>query len=173
MNTSDQFDREERAARRQRLLYIFFGLGMATSVVICAVLLFLVTKPEIKSISLGSVDRFPLGVPIDVAVKRLETSKLIPSSAQLSEDVIYVVKQSDGSFQALLGLDPVAGCFLSWQPEQQRYIGCTTFTYNPNGINTEQVSTSASRPANMVAFPTEVRDNVLYIKDQILRRDIR
>ncbi len=165
----DEFALELRAARRQRILYFVFALSLLIATVICGALFYAMSKGDVRPITLGPASRFAVGQPIDVAVKQLETSKLIPTRSLLSEDVIFVVKQADGRFRAWLGVDPVAGCFLSWQADQQHYTGCSAATYDVNGRNTDQLFTPSSQPVNMIELPTEVRDQQVFVLDQIVR----
>lgn len=170
----DNLTLELREARRRRILYFVFTLSLVASSVICVVLLFAMGNPPNRPIALGNVDKFTVGEPEDVAVKQLETTKLIPNHSTLSEDVIYVVKQPDGSYRALLGMDPVHGCFLSWKKDQRRYTGpCTNVSYDVNGVNQDSLAGGGTQPSHMVALPTSIRDNVVYIEDRIERRDIR
>ncbi|MBA3945169.1 MAG: hypothetical protein H0X37_11475 [Herpetosiphonaceae bacterium] len=170
----NEYARDLREARQRQIMYGIFAVGMVASLVICVGLLYAMTRQTPKLVRLGPVTKFVAGQPVDVAVKELETSKLIPNRSVLSEDVIYVAKQADGSYQALLGVDPVNGCFLSWHTDQQQYrAGCTDATYDINGLNQNRLATSTSKPVDMVALPTQVQANQLFLEDRIQHRNIR
>ncbi|GAC1564079.1 MAG: hypothetical protein NVS4B8_04160 [Herpetosiphon sp.] len=170
----DAWTTETRETRQRRVMYIIFAVGMLISLAICGWLFVAVAKQPIHLVRLGPLQTFKVAQPIDVPVKQLETSKLIPSRSNLSEDIIFVVQQTDGSFRAFLGLDPVSGCFMLWHKESREYGGsCTQTTYDINGINKNDVATGVRRPTNMVEFPTRIENNVLFLEDRILRRDIR
>ena len=161
--------------RRRRALYLVFTAGLTIAAAICAVLGFLVLTPAQPLVRLGPERKFAAAGdrPVDIAVKRLETSKLIPNRPSLSEDVIFVVRHA-GEFRAFLGTDPSSGCFLSWQVAEQVYTdACGQHSYGFTGRNTNQLRTSASRPINMVELPVTIRDGIVYVEDRILRRDIR
>lgn len=166
--------REMRDARRQRVLYVVFGLTVVVLMVVCVGLLFAMMSQGTALVRLGATTQFIQGEPRDVAVRALETSKLMPNRTTLSEDVIFVIKQPDGSFRALLGIEPIHGCFVSWSATTRHYSGsCSTDRYDANGINVTGVSSAAGNVANMIEFPTSVENNVLFLEDRVLRRDVR
>lgn len=170
----DLATRDMREARQRRILYFIFTLAMVTSAVICMGLLYAMGTPSPRTVALGRLERFAVGVPVDVPVRRLETSKLIPNSSTLSEDIVYVVKQADASYRALLAIDPTRGCLLNWQAAQRHYSGtCTTDTYTVNGLNQNQTSANGAHPTNMVELPATVRNDQVYIEDRLLRRDVQ
>lgn len=164
-----------REERRRRLLYLVFAFGMGAAAIICLVLAYVVFAPSNRLVRLGSESRFvgAADEPVDVPVRQLETSKLIPTRPTLSDDVIFVVRDQNG-FRAFLGTDPASGCFLSWQTAEQHFVdNCEQHTYGFTGRNTNQLATGTSRPTNMVELPVQVQDGVLFVEDRILRRDIR
>jgi hypothetical protein len=164
-----------REERRRRQLYLVFGTAVVIAVAICAVLGFTMLTPGVALVRLGPENRFGSAAdrPVDVAVRQLETSKLIPNRPTLSEDVVFVVRQTDG-YRAFLGTDPSSGCFLAWRTEEQVYVdACGQHSYGFTGRNTNQLTTTSSRPVNMVELPVVVQDGVLFVEDRILHRDIR
>ena len=161
--------------RRRRYLYIVFAAGMALSAAICAVLMYVILLPGAPLVRLGPESRFAGATarPVDVAVRQLRTSELIPNRPTLSDDVVFVVRDA-GVFRAFLGVDPQSGCFLSWSLERQLYVdACALQSYGFTGRNTDQLTTADSRPVNMVELPVTVQDGVLFVEDRILRRDLR
>ncbi len=161
--------------RRRRYLYLVFAIGMGLAAIICGVLFFAMLAPGTPLVRLGPESRFARAGerPVDVPVKQLQTSMLIPNRPTLSEDIIFVVRE-DGAFRAFLGTDPVSGCFLSWQVAEQLFMDrCAQRSYGITGRNTNQLTIGTTRPANMVELPVAVRDGVLFVEDRILRRDLR
>jgi hypothetical protein len=137
--------------------------------------MFTLLAPTTPLVRLGPESRFATAVdkPVDVAVKQLQTSKLIPNRPSLSEDIIFVVRDA-GAFRAFLGTDPVSGCFLSWRTAEQLFMdGCAQRSYGFTGRNTDQLTIGRSRPSNMVELPVTIRNGVLFVEDRILRRDLR
>ena len=148
---------------------------MGLAAIICAILLYVVLLPGTTLVRLGPESRFTEAdaQPVDIAVKQLRTSELIPNRPSLSEDVIFVVLDA-GVFRAFLGTDPQSGCFLSWNVEEQLYRdACAQESYGFTGRNTDQLTTAESRPVNMVELPVTLRDGVLFVEDRILHRDLR
>jgi hypothetical protein len=170
-----QTEQDIREERRRRLLYIIFALGMGLAVVICGVVGFLAFLPESSLVRLGPEERFAEAAtePVDVAVKQLSISELIPNRPTLSEDVIFVIRDR-GTLRAFLGTDPSSGCFLSWQADQQLFVdSCAQHSYGFTGRNTNQVAIGTTRPVNMVELPVRIQDGILFVEDRFLRRDIR
>ncbi len=170
-----QSPRELRGERRRRWLYLFFAFGMIAAAVICAVLGFLIITPGTLLVRLGPTAKFSSAgdQPVDVAVKELQVSRLIPNRPTLSDDVIFVVREG-GDFRAFLGTDPSSGCFLSWRAAEQLFKdSCAQHSYGFTGRNTDQLTTATSRPVNMVELPITVKGGVLFVEDRILRRDIQ
>jgi len=158
-----------------RRLYMLFAVSMVLTAIICMIVGYLILVPETRLIRLGSVSKFAGAgdAPVDVAVKQLGISTLIPNRPTLSEDVIFVVRDGE-QLRAFLGTDPSSGCFLSWREERQVFAdSCAQHTYGFTGRNTNQLATRASKPVNMVELPVTVRNNVLFAEDRILRRDIQ
>jgi hypothetical protein len=165
-----------RDARRRRVLYTIFAIGMGVSAIICAFLTFAVFTPGARQVRLGAESIFARAgtEPVDIAVRQLETSKLIPNRPTLSEDVIFVVRDQQHGFRAFLGTDPATGCFLSWRKAEKLFIdNCAQHSYGFTGRNTNQLTVGANLPANMVELPVTVQNGVLFVEDRILRRDIR
>lgn len=166
---------DERAERRRRWLYRAFAVALGLATITCMGLGGMMLMPGTSLIRLGMTSNFTSAgkAPVDIPVKQLAVSRLIPNRPALSEDVIYVV--SDGrALRAFLGTDPNSGCFLSWRDREQVFAdSCAQHTYGFNGRNTDQLAAAGSQPANMVELPVQVHDGVLFVEDRILRRDLR
>ena len=169
--TPEDFQEE----RRRRVLYLIFAAGLGVAALICAVLGYFVFIPESSLVRLGPEDRFATAdsAPVDVAVKQLNISELIPNRPTLSEDIIFVVRDR-GTFRAFLGTDPSSGCFLSWQAAEQLFMDrCAQHSYGFTGRNTNQLATGTTRPVNMVELPVRVENGILFAEDRFLHRDVR
>jgi hypothetical protein len=169
-----QTEADLREDRRRRLLYIVFGVSMTISLAICGVILFLlVTPPEGRRLVGREIDFAP-GRVTEVAVRRLELTQLLPNTPTWSDNIVFVIRQRDDSYNAFLCFDPVSGCKLNWQSDSQTfYDACTNTRYNIAGGNETQIATLAATPARMVELPVEVTDGEVYVIDRILRRDRR
>jgi hypothetical protein len=170
-----QSPKELRDERRRRQLYLFFAFALIVAAVVCGVLGFLMLTPRTPLVRLGPTSKFGSAgdQPVDVAVQELEISHLIPNRPALSDDVIFVVR--DGAdFRAFLGIDPSSGCFLSWRAAEQIFRdSCNQHSYGFTGRNNDQLTTTTTRPVNMVELPVTVRADGLFVEDRILRRDLR
>jgi hypothetical protein len=170
-----QSPKELRDERRRRQLYLFFAFALIVAAVVCGVLGFLMLTPHTPLVRLGPTSKFGSAgdQPVDVAVQELEISHLIPNRPALSDDVIFVVR--DGAdFRAFLGIDPSSGCFLSWRAAEQIFRdSCNQHAYGFTGRNNDQLTTTTTRPVNMVELPVTVRADGLFVEDRILRRDLR
>ncbi len=170
-----QTEQDFREERRRRFLYVKFAISISVAAVICAVLSYFVFIPESSLVRLGPEERFATAgsTPVDIAVKQLSISELIPNRPTLSEDIIFIV-QDRGAFRAFLGTDPSSGCFLSWQAAEQLFMdSCAQHSYGFTGRNTNQLATGTTRPVNMVELPVRVENGVLFAEDRFLHRDIR
>lgn len=166
---------EQVDERRQRQLYALFTFSMVTAAVVCGALGFLMLMPGTAAVRLGPVSKFTGAAdqPVDVAIKQLSISKLIPNRPQLSDDVVFVVREGD-AYRAFLGTDPLSGCFLSWRKAEQLFRdSCGQHAYGFTGRNTDQLATATSRPINMVELPVTVKGGALFVEDRIMQRDLR
>ena len=160
---------------RRRRLYLVFAAGMGVAALICGFLFLAMLAPSSRTVRLGPESKFAVADdrPVDIAVKQLETSKLIPNRPSLSEDIIFVVRDA-GTFRAFLGTDPVSGCFLAWRGDEHVFVdACAQHSYGFTGRNTDQLTTRGKRPVNMVELPVTIQNGVLFVEDRILRRDLR
>jgi len=163
-----------REERTRRLLYLLFGVSMIVSVAICGTILFFMLSPVQGKRLVGRDADFAAGEVAEVPVKQLELSKLLPNSPQWSEDIVFVVKQGDASYQAFLGLDPQSACKLNWRAQERQFVDrCSQATYSISGRNDQGVATLAARPQHMIELPVEVADGNVYVLDQLVRRDLR
>lgn len=170
-----QSPRELRDERRRHHLYFFFAFSVVTAAVVCGVLGFLMLTPRTPLVRLGPTSNFGSAgeQPVDVAVQELDVSRLIPNRPTLSDDVIFVVRDG-GEFRAFLGIDPSSGCFLSWRTAEQLFRdSCNQHSYGFTGRNTDQLTTTTTKPVNMVELPVTVRADGLFVEDRILHRDLR
>jgi hypothetical protein len=169
-----QTEADLREDSRRRVLYLFFGIGLSISAVICGIVLFLVVSPPAGRRHVGRELDFAPGRVAEVPVDRLELTKVLPNTPTWSDNIIFVIRQPDDSFNAFLGFDPVSGCILNWQADSQTfYDACSNTRYDIAGGNQTQIASLAATPARMIELPVEIEDGDVFIVDRILRRDRR
>jgi hypothetical protein len=169
-----QTEVDVREERSRRLLYVLFSVSLLVSAGICAVLLFFVLAPTQSRRMVGREAEFVVGDVAQVPVKQLELSKLLPNSPQWSEDIIFVIKQTDHSYRAFLALDPQTGCKLNWRDQAQHFIdNCSQTIYSASGHNQTSVTTLATQPQHMIELPVETQNGDVYILDRFMYRDRR
>lgn len=174
MTSMYQTESDLREDRRRRILYLFFGVSITLSAVICGVVLWLVVNPPAGRRLVGREIDFAPGQVAEVAVERLELTKIMPSGPTWSDNIVFVIRRADDSYNAFLGYDPVSGCKLNWGTDSQTfYDSCSNTHYNIAGSNETQVASLAGAPARMIEVPVEIESGNVYIIDRILRRDRR
>ena len=166
-----------REERNRRLAYLAFAVSMLLSVAICGAILFFVMVPKQSERPLGAAAGFAVGEIVEVPVKRLDVTTLLPNKPNWSEDIVFVIKQRDESFLAFLGVDPVTGCKLNWRSDA--FVDdCSQVRYSISGRNVAYVTTlsgslNGQQAEQMVELPVENRDGQLFVIDRQLRRDRR
>lgn len=170
-----QSEAELREERTRRLLYILLGISVLISSIICGAILFFALAPSPSTRLVGNDSDFVAGVVSEKAVQRLEVTDLLQAAPNWSEDIVFVVKQSDNEYRAYLGLDPVTGCKINWRDSSDTFVDstCSQVEYNIHGRNQTQPVSLSSGPQHMVELGVDVRDGEVYIVDHIVRRDIR
>jgi hypothetical protein len=169
-----QTESDLREERTRRLMYFLFSASLLISALICGTILFFVLAPMQGKRLLGDEGKFVAGEVAEVAVERLELTKLLPNAPQWSEDIIFVVKQNDASYRAFLALDPKTGCKLNWRDQAQHFIdNCSQATYSSSGRNQNGVTTLSSQPQHMIELQVEVESGEVYVLDQMKVRDRR
>jgi hypothetical protein len=157
--------------RRQRRALIIFALVVLLVVGFCSVIgLRLLTLPS-KLIPAGRVGDYVDGLPHRLSVPRLQVSELIPQrDATLSEDTIFVRREADGSWVALLGVDTFSGCFLYWDQPKGLFhdVNCQGARYTPDGRYLDGLN-SSQQPQNMARMPVEVRGDEVFVRDELAR----
>ena len=102
---------------------------------------------------------------------RLKTSTLIQRRDQtMSEDLIYVRHDGSGDWIALLGVDTLSGCFLYWDEQASLFqdVSCLGARYTPDGRYLDGLQ-SGEQPQNMARLPVDVRDDQVFVRDEIVR----
>jgi Na+-transporting NADH:ubiquinone oxidoreductase subunit NqrC len=166
-----QTEADFREERTRRLLYILLGVSLFISAAICGVLLILTLSQSDGQRLLGNNNKFQVGQVAEVPVKRLELTKILPNTPKWSEDIIFVVKQPDNTYQAFLSLDPVTGCKLNWREQQDEFVDdCSRVRYTLSGRNATSAMTLAAAPQHMIEMPVEVQGEDVYVIDRMVRR---
>lgn len=170
-----QTEADVREERTRRWLYLLLGASMLIAVGVCGVILFFTLAPTPGARLVGNDRDFVVGEVRERAVKRLQVTELLPAAPNWSEDIIFVVKQTDKSYRAYLGLDPMTGCKINWREPLDRFIdsNCSQVEYTIHGRNQSQAASLAGEPPHMIELEVDVRDGDVYVVDHIVRRDIR
>jgi Rieske Fe-S protein len=158
-------------ARRQRRALAVFTAAVLLLLGLCAAIGWRFVVPPSTLIAVGRVGDYVDGRPRRVSVPRLEVSRLITRREQsLSEDTIYIRRETDGSLVALLGVDTLSGCFLYWDERLGlfRDANCLGSRYTPDGRYLDGLQ-SGEAPQNMARLPVEVHDDQVFVRDEIAR----
>ena len=160
-----------RQQRRQRWALALFMIALAGLLVVCAVLGFRMLTPPTPLIPAGRVADYTGNQPRRYSVPMLKVSRLINRRDSInSEDVIFVRRESDGSWVALLGVDTLSGCFLYWDAPRGLYedINCLGSRYTPDGRYLDGLMTG-EQPQNMARLPVELHDDQVFVRDELAR----
>ena len=157
--------------RRQRRALMIFALAVLVMLGFCALYGLRLLTLQRPAIPAGKVADYVDQKPRRFDVPRLKTSTLIQRRDQtVSEDPLYVRRDSDGSWIALLGVDTLSGCFLYWDEQAGlfRDVSCLGARYTPDGRYLDGLQ-SGEPPQNMARLPVEVRDDEVFVRDEIAR----
>jgi Rieske Fe-S protein len=157
--------------RRQRRALLLFSLALLVLIGFCTVVGLQLLTRQAPAIAAGSVSDYTDQQPRRFDVPRLKTSALIQQRDQtLSEDIVYVRREDDGSWVALLGVDTLSGCFLYWDAQLGLYrdVSCLGARYTPDGRYLDGLQ-SGQQPQNMARLPVDVRDGHVFVRDELAR----
>jgi len=155
--------------RKQRRALALFVLVLLVLLGFCSVVGFRLLTLPAKLVAAGRVSDYADGKPHRLSVPRLQVSSMILQRDEtLSEDTIFVRRESDGSWIALLGVDTFSGCFLYWDAERGLFhdVNCQGARYTPDGVYLDGLN-SSQQPQNMARLPVEVRDGLVFVRDEI------
>jgi Rieske Fe-S protein len=158
-------------ARKQRRALILFALVLLLVLGFCGAIGFRLLTLPAKLIPAGRVSDYADGKPRQLSVPRLQVSSLISQrDATLSEDTIFVRQERDGSWIALLGIDTFSGCFLYWDAQAGLFhdVNCQGARYTPDGRYLDGLN-SSQQPQNMARLPVEIRDDQVFVRDELSR----
>jgi len=156
--------------RRQRRALIIFALVLAVLIGFCALFGLRLLTLESPPIPVGKVADYADQKQRRFEVARLKTSTLIQRRDQtLSDDLIYV-RHDENGWVALLGVDTLSGCFLYWDEQAGlfRDVSCLGARYTPDGRYLDGLQ-SGEQPQNMARLPVDVRDDQVFVRDEIVR----
>jgi Rieske Fe-S protein len=160
-----------RQQRRQRRALVLFLAAAILLVLFCSVAGLRMLAPPPTLIAAGHVEDYTDQYPRRYDVPKLQISSMIPRRDQsISEDVIYVRREGDNGWVALLGVDTLSGCFLYWDAETGLFkdVNCLGSRYTPDGRYLDGLI-SGETPQNMVRLPVEVNDGQVSVRDEIAR----
>jgi Rieske Fe-S protein len=162
---------QARQERHQRRALLLFALAGVILLGLCSVIGWRLIAPPTTLIAAGSVGDYTTTQPRRFSVRQLDVSKLIARrDATFSEDTLFVRRDSDGTWVALLGIDTLSGCFLYWDDQLGLFqdINCLGSRYTPDGHYLDGLRTG-EQPQNMARLPVEVRDDQVFVRDELLR----
>ena len=167
--SSPQIQQQER---RQRLLFALFGLALTIALVSFCFVGFQIVARSPREIDAGRVSDYVDNVPRRFAVEKLDVSTWSQRRMDVSDDIIFVMREQDGTWRALLGLDMRTGCFLSWDADNQLFVSpsdpqCLSTRYTPDGRYLDGVEISEP-PRPMAELRLEIRDGMVVVFDSLV-----
>jgi Rieske Fe-S protein len=157
--------------RRQRRALIVFALAALMLLGLCAAIGWRFIAPPSRLIPAGRVGDYADGRVRRLVAPRLAISGLIARrDSTLSDDTIYLRRESGGVWVALLGVDTLSGCFLFWDEQLGlfRDANCLGSRYTPDGRYLDGLK-SGEQPQNMARLAVEVRDGEVFVRDELAR----
>jgi len=155
--------------RSQRRALLIFAAVVCVFIAFCAVAGLRMLAPPAELIPAGRVEEYADNQPHRFSVPRLQISEFIRSRDSVnSEDVIFVRRDEDAGWVALLGVDTLSGCFLYWDATQGLYTdnNCLGSRYSPDGRYQGGLITG-QQPQNMARLLVEVRDGQVFVHDEL------
>lgn len=155
--------------RKQRRALLLFALVLLVLIGFCSAIGFQLLTLPAKLVAAGRVSDYADGKPHQLSVPRLQVSSMILQRDEtLSEDTIFVRRERDGSWIALLGIDTFSGCFLYWDAQRGLFhdVNCQGARYTPDGVYLDGLN-SSQQPQNMARLPVEERDGLVFVRDEI------
>jgi Rieske Fe-S protein len=157
--------------RRQRRALIIFALALLVFIGFCGLFGLRLLTLQSPAIPVGKVADYADQKQHRIEVPRLTTSTLIQRRDQtMSEDLIYVRHDGTGDWIALLGVDTLSGCFLYWDEQASLFqdVSCLGARYTSDGRYLDGLQ-SGEQPQNMARLPVDVRDDKVFVRDEIVR----
>lgn len=167
----DRAVEQAREARQQRRALLIFSLAVVILLGFCGTAGFRMLTLPAKLYPVGQAADFADGKPHQVSIPKLEISSLIARrDSSLSEDTVFVRRESDGSWVALLGIDTLSGCFLFWDAEAGLFhdVNCLGARYTPDGRYLDGLK-SGEPPQDMARLVVEVDGDQVFVRDERLR----
>jgi menaquinol-cytochrome c reductase iron-sulfur subunit len=154
-----------RAGRRSFLSFLF-SLVAAAFAAICslpfaryALYPLYASEPDGRWIDIGPLDDFAVREPVR---KLVNIEHLDGWQKTVSQEAIYVTRDSGGSILVLSSVCPHLGCSIGWHPGSATFVcPCHGGCFSPNGSRI-----SGPPPRNMSALPAKTADGRLTIRYQ-------
>ena len=154
-------DRMERSRQRAiRILTIVLSLAG----IFCLFLSYRIINPPARGIILGNVNDFPIGKTLQIAVERLNVSDVIPNRPNLSDDPLFITRNGDGTWRAILGWDSKSGCIVQWDDGVQTF----TDTCSGNMYDAQGLIISEQSGLRLGSLPVEEVEGKVRLRDQFL-----
>jgi Rieske Fe-S protein len=170
--TSQQIAQQERY---QRFWMAMVGLSLLLVMGVFCFIGSQIITPEPREIAAGQVDTYVDNVPQRLAVEKLAISDWVERRMKVSEDIIFVMRDGDGVWYALLGVDMRTGCFLHWEEQDSLYMSpsdpnCLEARYTPDGRFVDSLP-SSDAPKPMARLEVEIREGEVIVLDKLLRAE--
>jgi Rieske Fe-S protein len=149
---------------RRSFLTAVLGAGAGIFTVLCALPLvryiaypLFAAGPAANWIDLGALNDFTSKEPIR---KLVNIEHLDGWQKTVSQEAVYVTRDSSGSICALSAVCPHLGCSIAWQPAITTFVcPCHGGRFAPDGSRL-----SGPPPRNMTALPVNIADGRLAIR---------
>jgi menaquinol-cytochrome c reductase iron-sulfur subunit len=118
---------------------------------------------ETNTISLGSLEKYPVGVPTHFGF----TDTKINGWERTAKGIgMYVLRQDDGFVRVFSDVCTHLGCIVTWHPDIQEYVSpCHDGHFNREGFVTK-----GPPPRPLDEFRTKIEDGTLYVMNPPFRR---
>jgi Rieske Fe-S protein len=165
---SQRIAQQERGQRRALMIFV---AALVMLLGLCAYAGLRILAPPSPLIAVGRVADYQDNQPHRYNVPKLKISELIQKRDSLnSEDVIFVRREGNSAWIALLGVDTLSGCFLYWDAAAGLYTdnNCLGSRYTPDGRYHDGLTTG-EEPQNMARLPVEVLNGQVFVRDELER----
>ncbi len=159
--------------RKHRFWSALVGLSLILLTLVFCFTAYQIITPEPRELDAGLGESYTDNVPKRFAVEQLAVSEWAERRMNVSEDIVFVMRDSDGTWYALLGVDMRTGCFLHWDEEIAMYaspsdLQCLETYYTPYGQHYDSMPTSEP-PKPMARLRVELREGRVVVLDSLLR----
>lgn len=172
MSLRERVEQEARREHQQRLAMVGIGTLLVLALAVFCFVGVQIVTPEQREIDAGLVTEYVDNVPRRFEVEQLSVSLWAERRQDVSDDIIFVMREQDGTWRALLGLDMRTGCFLHWEEATQLFESpsspeCLNARYTPDGRFLDGLPIGDS-PKPMAELKLEIRDDQVVVIDSLV-----